>query len=132
MHLRLGVGAAQTSHALRRRGQVWELQYGGRTATVPHSKGMLDLAVLLARPRTDVHVLDLAQSQVVSGHSGPALDRAAVSGYRARLEALSAARLQASGDEDRLASIEAVAQWQRAEPTATAEPPSTTISAAKA
>lgn len=107
VHLRLGVEAPRTSHGLRRRGQAWELQYGGLSATVPHSKGMLDLAALLARPREDVHVLDLVRASVVSSHSGPALDRTAASDYRARLESLSEARLAAAGDPGRLAAIDA-------------------------
>jgi hypothetical protein len=105
--LRLGVQAPRSSHGLRRRGQVWELEYGGLRATVPHSKGMLDLAVLLARPRDEVHVLDLVRASVVSGDSGPVLDRTATADYRARLESLSEARVAASGDAVRLAAIDA-------------------------
>jgi hypothetical protein len=107
VHARLGVQGASTANSLRRRGPVWELQYDGRGATVPHSKGMLDLAALLTHPREDVHVLDLVQASVVSSGTGSALDRAAVSGYRARLESLSQARVEASGDPGRLATIDA-------------------------
>jgi hypothetical protein len=82
------------------------VHYAGRSATVPHRKGMLDLAALLARPRVDVHVLDLAQAGVVSHGSGPALDRAAASSYRARLESLSQDRVDAAGDPALLAAVE--------------------------
>ena len=104
---RLGVQQVRGSAGFSRHGQVWELQFAGRTATVPHSKGMLDLAALLARPREDVHVLDLVQASVASSDTGPALDRAAVSSYRARLESLSEERQEAAGDAGRLAAVEA-------------------------
>jgi hypothetical protein len=107
VHRRLGVQSAVTTNGLRRRGPLWELRYDGRSASVPHSKGMLDLAALLSRPREDVHVLDLVQAGVVSSDAGPALDRTAVSDYRLRLEALSQERLDAAGDADRLAAIDA-------------------------
>jgi len=107
VHARLGVQATSSSNALRRCGQVWELRYAGRSATVPHSKGMLDLAALLARPREDVHVLELVEASVVSSDAGPALDRTAASSYRARLESLSQARLESAGDPHRLAAVEA-------------------------
>jgi hypothetical protein len=107
VEVRLGIRSARTSNAFRRRGSVWNLRYGGRSATVPHSKGILDLAALLAHPRQDVHVLDLIQASVVSSDTGPALDRSAVAGYRARLESLSEARVEASGDAARLAAIDA-------------------------
>jgi hypothetical protein len=108
---RLGVRTSATvpdGPSLTRTGQTWEVRYDGRTASVPHSKGMSDLAVLLARPREDVHVLDLVDAGVDEVASGPALDRTAVAGYRARLEALSAARLEAeaTGDEAALARVD--------------------------
>jgi hypothetical protein len=108
IYARLGIAsAASTTSRLSRRGAVWVLQYGGRSATVPHSKGMLDLAALLARPREEVHVLDLVQAGITSSTSGDALDRKAVSSYRTRLAQLSQDRLDAEGDPSRLAQVEA-------------------------
>ena len=68
---------------------------------------MLDLAALLARPREEVHVLDLVQAGITSSTSGDALDRKAVSSYRTRLAQLSQDRLDAEGDPSRLAQVEA-------------------------
>ena len=42
--------AAPTSGRLHRDGPVWLLEWRGRRSTVPDSKGLRDLAVLLARP----------------------------------------------------------------------------------
>jgi len=47
----------------RRAGSSWELAYGGRQVVVPHAKGLVDLAVLLARPGEPVHALELVSQQ---------------------------------------------------------------------
>lgn len=52
-----------------RHARSWYIAFEGEEAVVPHSKGMGDLAVLLARPGQDVHVLDLYG---VTDRSGPA------------------------------------------------------------
>ena len=46
--------------ALRQAGEVWEVGYRGRSATVRDSKGVRDLAVLVGRPGVDVPALELA------------------------------------------------------------------------
>ncbi|HZQ86356.1 MAG TPA: AAA family ATPase [Acidimicrobiales bacterium] len=82
----------------RREGRVWHVEFRGRAATVPDSKGMADLATLLARPGTEVHVLDLveaaggpsAKAAAREAGTGPALDAAARRAYKARLEELQA------------------------------------------
>src|SRR5207248_4394856 len=43
-----------------RAGQHWRIDYGRRTVLVPHSVGMLHLAVLLANPGREIPALDLA------------------------------------------------------------------------
>lgn len=58
------------SRSMRRHGRTWHVAYDGVHATVPHSKGMADLAVLLSRPGDDVHVLDLYGSPQRSGSAG--------------------------------------------------------------
>jgi tetratricopeptide (TPR) repeat protein len=74
---------------LRREGDVWALTWDGLTARVRHSKGLADLAALIARPGTEVHVRELEPDV---GRSAPArptaeavLDRRAVAEYRTRL-----------------------------------------------
>jgi hypothetical protein len=75
----------------RREGQLWLLRFRGEAAAVPHSKGMADLAALLAQPGREVHVLDLVEAaggpsaKLAEGDSGPVLDARARSAYQARL-----------------------------------------------
>ncbi|MCA1842540.1 MAG: AAA family ATPase, partial [Actinobacteria bacterium] len=48
--------AAVDTAEFHREGRLWHLRFRGRAATVPDSKGMADLAALLARPGREVHV----------------------------------------------------------------------------
>lgn len=83
-------GPPRQPSSLRRQGQVWALEFRGTTAHVPAVKGVADLAVLLARPDVEVHVLDLV-GEGVSVHQhdvGQVLDEQARSAYRRRLEEL--------------------------------------------
>ncbi|MDN5931984.1 MAG: hypothetical protein L0I24_13125, partial [Pseudonocardia sp.] len=73
---------------LRHEGDVWLLGYAGRTARLKDSKGLRDLARLLADPGAQIAALDLmaaGATMVVSDAPGPALDDRARSAYRARL-----------------------------------------------
>ncbi|TDW94555.1 AAA ATPase-like protein [Kribbella pratensis] len=91
---------------LCRLGATWAATWRGVTAHVPDSKGVRDLAVLLARPRTPVGVLDLSgPGRVAGGDLGPLLDDQARTAYRERLREL---------DED-LAEAEACNDLARAE-----------------
>ncbi|HEU4999079.1 MAG TPA: AAA family ATPase [Lapillicoccus sp.] len=102
VHLRLGGEEPSPEPAaaeFRRSGDSWDLAYRGRRISVRDSKGMRDLAVLLARPGREVHALDLvrlaegtAGERVArTGHLGDLLDDRARDAYRRRLEALDAA-----------------------------------------
>ena len=77
--------------AFVRTGTVWRLEFRGRAVTVVDSKGMRDLAVLLARPGQEVHVLDLVEasggpSRAAAGaDTGPMIDAAARAAYKRRL-----------------------------------------------
>jgi hypothetical protein len=51
---------AATGAVFRRAGAVWEIEFGGRSARIPHARGLTDLAFLLARPGQAVSVLELA------------------------------------------------------------------------
>lgn len=84
-----------TEASLLRRGQVWHVTYAGRTAAVRDCKGLQDIARLVQRPGTDLHVLDLVQSPVRADAAGDLLDDRAITSYRRRLSALSAERLEA-------------------------------------
>jgi hypothetical protein len=97
----------------RREGQFWTLTYRGHTVRVKDSKGMQDLARLLARPGEEFHVRDLAGrnrddsgSEVpTAGDLGELLDARARAEYRRRLAEL----------DDELTEAEACADLGRAE-----------------
>jgi hypothetical protein len=91
--------------AFRREGATWRLTYAARTATVRHSKGMADLAALLAHPGQERHALDLAGggSAAEQPDTGPLLDDQAKTAYRRRLDDLADA-----GDEASLAERDAL------------------------
>jgi hypothetical protein len=107
VHLRLGarVWAAETERALaeleagpagepaaagadaelRRDGELWRVAYRGRAAHLRDLKGLADLAVLLARPHADVHVLELAGAGPHDRTVDVLLDGHARAAYRRRL-----------------------------------------------
>jgi hypothetical protein len=76
------------------------LAFGGREATVPHAKGLRDLAVLLRRPGREIHVLDLMGSGARSAAAGTMADPAALAAYRRRLAELDAEAEAADRDHD--------------------------------
>lgn len=70
---------------MRRSDALWQLAFAGREVSVPHSKGLADIARLLAAPDTDVHVLDLIDAVDRSGAGGDVVDRRSLAAYRQRL-----------------------------------------------
>jgi hypothetical protein len=118
--------AAGAAAVFRREGDGWRVEYGGRGATVRDRKGLRDLSVLLARPRQEVHVLQLAaavpdrgptsrrsagelgEMVVDGGDLGPMLDRRAAAEYRRRLTDLEddLDRAESDGDLARAALLE--------------------------
>jgi tetratricopeptide (TPR) repeat protein len=84
--------ARSRSGSFRREGDVWALSYEGRTARLRHTKGIADIARLVSRPGTEVHVLDLAGDGRTgpSGGTGPQLDGTARDAYKRRLVDLEA------------------------------------------
>ncbi|MEW6471248.1 MAG: AAA family ATPase [Actinomycetota bacterium] len=50
---------SESINVFRLDGEYWTLTYGGRTARVADSKGLRDIAMLLARPGRELHVADL-------------------------------------------------------------------------
>jgi tetratricopeptide (TPR) repeat protein len=115
---------ATSSATFKREGRVWRVTWRGETATVPDSKGMRDLGVLLARPGHEVAALDLVE--VASGPSGaqadtgPQLDRRARDQYRQRLADLSEelAEAEANADAGRTAVLSEEREFLIAELTA--------------
>ena len=96
---------------LRREGDVWALTWDGLTARVRHSKGVVDLALLLARPGIEVHVRELEPDVGRWAPAAPTveavLDRRAVAEYRARLVELEQdlAEAQDAADLERAARL---------------------------
>jgi tetratricopeptide (TPR) repeat protein len=80
--------ADATDAELRRDGEMWRVRHHGSSALLRDLKGLSDLAVLLARPGTDVHVLELAGTGHHDRSSGTLLDATARSAYRRRLTEL--------------------------------------------
>jgi len=76
--------------SMQQSGDFWTVDYAGKTATVRDAKGLQMLAALIARPDTDIHVLDLSGSAgtVQEGDSGPMLDEQAREDYRRRVAEL--------------------------------------------
>ncbi len=89
------VGPAISIEGLfHKEGRTWQLRWRDGEATVPDSKGMHDLSVLLARPGEPVHVLDLVAAVggpprvAAGGDTGPLLDGTARAAYKRRVTEL--------------------------------------------
>lgn len=103
----------------RREGPLWHLRYAGRDVRIPDSKGLRDIAVLLARPGTPVPAVELASPGVSGavgegagglhpeGDTGEVIDGTARAAYRCRLRELEeeARDADAAGDAGRSARI---------------------------
>ncbi|MET0143309.1 MAG: hypothetical protein ABW328_00760 [Ilumatobacteraceae bacterium] len=81
-------GPDDASPSLVERGPVWEASYHGRVATVRSSKGLADLAVLLASPGREHHCLDLAGAGSQQASPGEVIDASARRAYEARIRDL--------------------------------------------
>lgn len=89
-------GARSRAHeaTFRRDGTVWTLTFGGMTIRLPDSKGLRQIARLLAAPRTPLHCLELAQDEpgevapAPRSDGGALLDARARAAYRGRLRDL--------------------------------------------
>jgi hypothetical protein len=83
--------APATVGRLQRSGQVWLVEWRGRRSTVQDSKGIRDLAVLLAHPGQPVSALELVEAAggppvaAASGSLGPVIDATARRAYKQRL-----------------------------------------------
>lgn len=115
--------AAAEGAELRRAGELWLVTFAGTSAHVPNSKGMADLAVLLAQPGREVAALDLAttsqpgrgQAATIAadglgapGDLGERIDAQARAAYTTRIRELQADLddADASGDPDRSARLQ--------------------------
>ncbi|GEC18077.1 hypothetical protein PHY01_03600 [Pseudonocardia hydrocarbonoxydans] len=103
--VRAAASAAVAGHAadaeLRRDGELWLVRHHAASAHLRDLKGLGDLATLLARRGTDVHVLELAGAAGHDRDSGTLLDAAARQAYRRRLADLDEDLDRARADHDR-------------------------------
>jgi hypothetical protein len=92
----LGLVAALLDHTpvedpqrcrIAREGEYWTIRHGASIVRLRPSKGLGYLAELVARPRIEVHALELAAAGDV-GDAGPVLDHRARAEYRERLAEL--------------------------------------------
>jgi tetratricopeptide (TPR) repeat protein len=88
--------SADAACVFQQEGEYWTLAYGGRTARLRHTKGLLYIARLLEQPGCVVHVRDLAAlgshedapngpEPLIEGDLGTLLDARATAEYRSRL-----------------------------------------------
>ena len=103
---------------LRREGDVWLVGYEGASIRLRHSKGLSDLAQLVTRPGTALHVFDLiaaaeGRSRVADGERGgdlgEVIDARARAEYEQRIRDLTAdiEEAEANNDDARAASLDA-------------------------
>jgi hypothetical protein len=104
--------AAPASAEFNRQGRVWRVTWRSDSATIPDSKGMRDLAVLLSRPGREIAALDLVEaaggpSAGASADTGAQLDSRARGEYRRRLADLEEelAEAEANNDAGRMAVL---------------------------
>jgi tetratricopeptide (TPR) repeat protein len=99
---------ARNQPTLRQHDKHWDITYRMEAATLPDSKGVRDLAVLLGRPGIDVHVLELSGSPIVGSGAIEMADRAAIAQYRQRLVDLDddIAESEQNSDSERRARAE--------------------------
>lgn len=102
--------ASTAEGVFRRDGSVWELTFADSTVRLPHAKGLVDIAHLMARPAQSIHVADLLAAQAdgfrtTAGSSTQVLDDRAKREIRSRI-----ADLEQDADE-----AEAMNDIERAE-----------------
>jgi tetratricopeptide (TPR) repeat protein len=113
--IEVAVSATTETNVFRREGDYWSVVFEGRTVRVRDIKGMRYLALLLAHPGREFHVLDLVAAEtgqkVALGDAGEMLDERAKSAYRRRLAEVEDDIEQARALED--AEREAQADTER-------------------
>lgn len=110
--------AVEQSNVFRRDGEYWTVAFEGRVSTLRDSKGMRDLARLLAEPNREHHVSDLAATQSGAGTAlvgarasfDPVIDSKAREQYRRRLRELDEQIDEADTTGDGATSAAAVAE----------------------
>jgi pimeloyl-ACP methyl ester carboxylesterase len=110
--------AVEQSNVFRRDGEYWTVAFDGQVSALRDSKGMRDLAKLLAEPDREHHVADLAASDsgaraglsTSGGAFDPVIDSTAREQYRRRLRELDEQIDEADAESDAVRSAAAVAE----------------------
>ena len=96
--------AAETTGAFQREGDFWALSFAGRTIRLRETKGLRDLAALLAQPHGEIAALDLMGAGGAAVGRGETdievLDPQARRAYRARLTELQDEFDEAEANQD--------------------------------
>ncbi|MGI9666247.1 MAG: ATP-binding protein [Acidimicrobiia bacterium] len=89
-----------TNPEMARSGEMWILAFESESATLAATKGLVDIAELLARPRQEVASIDLMGAAVVTGDAGPMSDPEARRNYERRIRDLQEAIEDAEQNND--------------------------------
>ena len=90
-----------TSGVFQCDGEVWTLEFAGRSVQLRDTKGLRDIAMLLARPSDNIAVQELTASSTESSSAVHDLaDRTAIAAYRRRLIDLEEQRTDAEAMHD--------------------------------
>jgi hypothetical protein len=102
---------AADAATFRRDGEVWTLSYRGRAVRLRDTKGMRDLAALIAKPGRELAVHELTGTTVGVGATSIDLaDRTAVEAYRRRLIDVESDRAEAEAMNDPVRAERAAAE----------------------
>lgn len=91
-------------------GDVWELRFDRRTVVVRSSKGLSDIATLVAAAGREIHCLDLIGAVVEQRSTGEVIDAAARRRYEARIRDLQQDVDEAEADNDYIRAERAQAE----------------------
>jgi tetratricopeptide (TPR) repeat protein len=86
----IATGRDTNGFDIHREGELWRISFGNESTLLRPSKGLKILAALMARPDTDVHVIDLrgGRAETAQSDAGPSLDPQARREYESRLKDL--------------------------------------------
>ena len=91
---------AESDRMIQREGDYWSISFQRRNALLKHSKGVADLAELLANPGREIHCLDLMGSGVSQSDLGPTMDSTARHAYEQRVRDLQEEIDEADDNDD--------------------------------
>lgn len=82
------IGKPISSNIFRKGAGLWEISFGDKTVLLPHVKGYIDIAKLLAQPNQEIHCTELMGMPVRVEDEVLVLDEKAKQAYKKRLQEL--------------------------------------------